>query len=389
MNKINITIVFLTLLCLTLLASATCDGPPDQCQVELINVTHRIHSGDEIDIFVKFRNAGTETCCYQAQLFNMHDRLNYIEKEPDIFWKWVRPGESATITLTSNWDWEWDVCTLHGTSPGKGNFSIDIIGIDTPALISTPIECIAPSGDDCLFKNIVKSYVFDTPPSCCGPFEGTSCLGYNKSYGGFTCDESVQINYNVSCLVECEYDPRINNCSCILRDTCAIKCLQGRESRCLYGDFICAGPHYRCANGDEPEVKCSTTKNCKYQCAAECGKRTTCTRDCEVCCNSGANCGKLLPYPYTKEEFDVCMEACIGLCRANEELCNIIYILGGIAVAVSVFLIMVHGIRWMTADDFEGRQDAKRGIVYVFIGLILVMVAASLASYFFTGSLVC
>lgn len=368
--------IFLILLCLTVNASASCDV----CKVTVIKVENVTYE-DEIDIFVTFRNDGTEKCTYNVEVLDVFG--NVIEYEPNTleFWHWVKlepeGKESATVELSSNWDF-WSVCDLPSYQLGKGNYSIKIIGHN-----SHPTKC---EYDGQTTPGLEEYYLFDTIGACCGTFEGISCLNYSGTgYGGFTCNDSVQINFGKDCLVYCWNDYDKDNCSCVLDAACAIKCISGTPSYCYFGDFICDGP-YRCANGDTPEVRCSTTKTCNYQCAAKCGRGTTFTSDCESRCRS-ITCNK--KPPYEPDLLAVCMDACVGLCRTHEELCNIIYILGAIAVASAAFLIMVHGVKWMTADDFEGRQNARRGITYVFIGLILVMTAAALASYFFTGSLVC
>jgi len=53
------------------------------------------------------------------------------------------------------------------------------------------------------------------------------------------------------------------------------------------------------------------------------------------------------------------------------------YIGGGLAMVLMVF----EGIKWMTAESPEDREDAKRGIIYIIIGL--VMLAASYSFIFF------
>ncbi len=385
MNKKNIFLFIILLL--TMNASALCDGPPDECDVIILNVTPSVHSGDEVDITIEFMNIGSEPCCYQAEVFDMHG--NQMEKEPDIFWKDVKSGESEVITLSSNWDWGWDVCSIASSlMPGKGNFSVVLTGV---FMNSKKYDCIRPvgRGDSCRFTGLWPPTVFDAPQDCCGEFEGTACLGYGTGYGGFNCNDSIQVNFNVSCLVYCTYDESIGECKCNLKEACAIDCIQAENSRCSYTEFVCAGPHYRCANGKEPTVICSTTTDCKYMCAAECGRAAACTSDCETCCESGLACGRMFPIPYGKEDRDVCMDACMGVCKANEQLCKVILIIQGILIASAVFVITLQGIKWMVSEDFEGRLDAKNGIVYVFIGLVLTLLSTSLASYFFTGSLVC
>jgi hypothetical protein len=381
MNK---TVIFLLLLWLTLNVSAqVCVD----CAVQLISIDHKIPFGakDEITIFLEFKNVGTETCCYKAKLYNIDGDL--LEDEPDVIWEKVEPEETGKITLNSNWDWTWNICDLD-SGLGTGLFDIELIAVVRPSIFRG--GCTNPDEPEChTIPPIVDDYTFTPMPTECCKYEGKGCLEYDTTYGGFACEDPVQINVDVPCLVSCVYDPVADACSCVLQDACAIACITEEDSHCQFGDFICDGPYYRCqVAAASPEVRCSTTNDCRYQCAAECGKKTNCMKDCETCCST-TTCLKIFPFTYEKAQLDVCMDACRGICRTNEQLCSIIQILQMIATAASTLLIMVHGFRWMTADDMEGIQDAKRGIVYVLMGLMLVVTATLLANYFLLGSLVC
>ncbi|MBN2013748.1 MAG: TrbC/VirB2 family protein [Candidatus Altiarchaeota archaeon] len=388
--------VTVLLLAIFLAESAYAGCDPTKCQIDQtkVEITHEIYWGDEIRFSVKFTNEGSEKCCYRAVLF---DADNFeLERSPNDFWLRLESGESGTIKLSSVPSL-WDACSLENPPPpGKGEAKVTIIGaLPNPNPLMESLECELGFSNDpldstnvCPFGGI-DPHLFVTPPGCCGEYEGIACLEYGQTYGGLTCDDSIQVNPNVPCLVECKYDESAAECSCTLVEACAMKCDAGPPAACVYDDFICMGLHYKCSNGAEPEVKCSNTVDCKYQCASKCGREATCSTDCENCCNSPLWCNKVSMYAYGNEEKKVCMENCMGVCRANEELCNVLYIIYGVAAGISILLIMFHGMKWMLSDDIEGRQDAKRGIAYVFVGLILIITAASLANYFFTGSFTC
>lgn len=46
--------------------------------------------------------------------------------------------------------------------------------------------------------------------------------------------------------------------------------------------------------------------------------------------------------------------------------------LQSMAAALGALLILIMGIRWIMADSAQERQEAKRGILYVVIGLLIV-----------------
>ena len=57
---------------------------------------------------------------------------------------------------------------------------------------------------------------------------------------------------------------------------------------------------------------------------------------------------------------------------------SITYIFYGLAAGVSILMITIHGIRWKLADSQESAENAKRGIINVIIGLVIVIIAATL-----------
>lgn len=149
-----------------------------------------------------------------------------------------------------------------------------------------------------------------------------------------------------------------------------------------------AGDGNDCGDGTEPTVMCNTDPggNCDVICAAQCGFKTACVGgSCSNCCSADI-CNK---YPVASDEYEVCMESCKGTCEVNGEFCGVILILQSIAAGLAVLMLAVNGFKWMTADDAQGRIDARRGVFYIFIGLALVIIAFALVNYLYVGEVSC
>jgi hypothetical protein len=58
-------------------------------------------------------------------------------------------------------------------------------------------------------------------------------------------------------------------------------------------------------------------------------------------------------------------------------------LLYGIAAGIAALMITFHAIKWKTAAGPNDREEAKRGIINVILGLILIMIAASLVGLLF------
>ncbi|MBN2251730.1 MAG: hypothetical protein JW724_06630 [Candidatus Altiarchaeota archaeon] len=54
---------------------------------------------------------------------------------------------------------------------------------------------------------------------------------------------------------------------------------------------------------------------------------------------------------------------------------NLLY---GIAAGIAALMITLHGIKWKTASSPADREEAKRGIINVILGLIIIIIAASI-----------
>jgi type IV secretory pathway VirB2 component (pilin) len=66
---------------------------------------------------------------------------------------------------------------------------------------------------------------------------------------------------------------------------------------------------------------------------------------------------------------------------ARAAAANISVMLTTIGNACGVVMIIYMGLKWMLADDPQGRENARRGIIYIIIGLIILRVASALVYY--------
>ncbi len=221
----------------------------------------------------------------------------------------------------------------------------------------------------------------------------THCWEYMEGpYGwdanSFQCNQDVQINPNHPCSVTCAYSLFDQKCKCSLVDACIDSCVDGVvTARCNeLKNFACvSSPEYNCLDGAAPEVRCSNTRNCKAECAEGCGRETLCSENGEGCCLH-STCSK---QSYNQEEHESCMEACTGMCEANEAMCNIISLLLVVSGFVAVVMLALNGVKWISAENAAARKDARDGVVYTILGVLVGLVALSLVAYLLGTTLTC
>ncbi len=183
---------------------------------------------------------------------------------------------------------------------------------------------------------------------------------------------------------------------------CAVGCYETYSlvggALCSYGPFLCTFygglGDYSCWDGTTPTVQCSVAlwtgfedlSDCRLECAAECGRKTLLSDDCTNCTFAGQACGIYLPGSYVQR---ACNNTCVGVCESNKQFCGVIDLLRYSAMFVGVIMLILHGIKWMVSEDVEGRLDAKRGIVYVIFGLIVIVAASALVELIFLHTIIC
>jgi len=121
--------------------------------------------------------------------------------------------------------------------------------------------------------------------------------------------------------------------------------------------------------------------NCQAACGGICGGTSQCGLnplggDCDSCCNT--YCSGVTP----PEAKTTCVDNCREVCGLKSFMIEIASVLSYIAIVVAAVLFAVCGIRLLTADDPETRNSAKKCILYIIVGLIVIGLAASIVTLF-------
>lgn len=76
----------------------------------------------------------------------------------------------------------------------------------------------------------------------------------------------------------------------------------------------------------------------------------------------------------------MCLQ-CSGDCELRRSFASIEGIVYGIAAGIAVLIMMISGITLASSEDSVARSNAKRSIVYVVIGLLVIVVAVKFVEY--------
>jgi len=56
---------------------------------------------------------------------------------------------------------------------------------------------------------------------------------------------------------------------------------------------------------------------------------------------------------------------------------------------VGVIMLILHGFKWLVSEDMEGRKDAKKGMIYVMLGLAFIAIASALVELILFDTIIC
>ena len=76
--------------------------------------------------------------------------------------------------------------------------------------------------------------------------------------------------------------------------------------------------------------------------------------------------------------------SCMSWASFEETVGGVNNLLYGVAAGIAALLITLHIVRWKTAENTADRNEAKKGIINVIIGLIVIMIAATLVTMLFS-----
>lgn len=62
-------------------------------------------------------------------------------------------------------------------------------------------------------------------------------------------------------------------------------------------------------------------------------------------------------------------------------ICNIICIIWYVIGAIAALALLILGVKYMSVESLEERENVRRNIIYVIIGLIIVIIAPFAANY--------
>lgn len=80
------------------------------------------------------------------------------------------------------------------------------------------------------------------------------------------------------------------------------------------------------------------------------------------------------------EEQRLCQQ-CKGEYGLNKSMENIKWIVYSIAAGIAVLILIANGITLMTSEDASERDNAKRAMLYVILGLSIILVGVNLVVY--------
>lgn len=70
------------------------------------------------------------------------------------------------------------------------------------------------------------------------------------------------------------------------------------------------------------------------------------------------------------------------------ELTDLIVGLQTVAGALGALMIAIEGVRWIIADNPTERSEAKKGIIYVIVGLIVVLAAVGIVDALYCANII-
>ncbi|MEA3254212.1 MAG: pilin, partial [Candidatus Altiarchaeota archaeon] len=70
----------------------------------------------------------------------------------------------------------------------------------------------------------------------------------------------------------------------------------------------------------------------------------------------------------------------------NQIICIVLRLIQFVAAGIAALVIILAGVKFMASENLEERGDAKRMLIQVVFGLIIIIIAVQLVNYLVTGS---
>lgn len=119
---------------------------------------------------------------------------------------------------------------------------------------------------------------------------------------------------------------------------------------------------------------------CMDACGRACGGQTDCSSDCENCCSQNWCSGLSGQALGSFSEGTGCLASCKSTCELKKTVNDIISAILVASGVVAAIMIVIHGIRILTAQDPHTRDEAKKGILFVIFALAIIGLAGALVN---------
>jgi hypothetical protein len=213
-------------------------------------------------------------------------------------------------------------------------------------------------------------------------FDGADCWSCTGSKSVSTCEQYGQdsCEFN-SCGIPYQCKWILNTCltSGIMQPNCKTK-------GCAFS--------YNCmADGECVHFSVSTQAYCTnvytaHGFAYDLGDPSSCEKVGEVCKKTDEKCKELSSSPLAsvqrKNECTTLKQMCLqcqGDCELRRSVSGIENIIYGTAAGLAVLLLAINAVRLMSAEDSLTRSNAKKGIAYVVLSLLLILIAVKFIEY--------
>ncbi|MFZ2456360.1 MAG: hypothetical protein WAX07_07780 [Candidatus Altiarchaeia archaeon] len=151
---------------------------------------------------------------------------------------------------------------------------------------------------------------------------------------------------------------------------------------------------YKCmADGECVHFSVSTQAYCAnvytgHGFAYDPGDSASCEKVGDICKKTDEKCIELSNSASTSAQRknectslkQMCLE-CQGDCELRRSVSSIENIIYGTAAGLAVLLLAINGIRLMSAEDSLSRSNAKKGIAYVILSLLVILIAVKFIEY--------
>lgn len=135
-----------------------------------------------------------------------------------------------------------------------------------------------------------------------------------------------------------------------------------------------------CTFDNEPVVAQSGSfTNCLEMCGKTIGGQADCEGDCDNCCQDW--CSRVNESSSRLQ----CEPSCKKTCNFKKTMLDIISMLYLTAGIIAVVMITFHGLRLIASKNPRMRETSKKGIIYVIMALIIIIIAGSLINLLMKG----